>query len=170
MHSSDATNSILILGIGNVLMGDEGVGVHTIRHMDSNGLPPGIETLDGGTGGFHLLEPMSRFGKIVLVDAAAEGEPGTIRRLYPRFSSDYPRTLTAHDLGLKDLLESMILLDQTPEIVLIAVSIALPTAIGVELTPQMQALVPKISEIALCSAGVPPAELAHCSGASRPRS
>jgi hydrogenase maturation protease len=158
MHSVDATDSILILGIGNVLMGDEGVGVHVIHHMDSNVLPPGIETLDGGTGGFYLLEPMTRFGKIVLIDAAAEGEPGTIRRLYPRFSSDYPRTLTAHDLGLKDLLESLILLDQAPEIVLVAVSIAFPTTIGLELTPQMQELVPTIAEVALEEAFVLPSE------------
>jgi hydrogenase maturation protease len=50
----------LILGIGNVLMGDEGVGVHVARHLMNMPLPEGVACLDGGTGSFNLLEPMQR--------------------------------------------------------------------------------------------------------------
>jgi hydrogenase maturation protease len=149
MLSDELQEQILILGIGNVLMGDEGVGVHVIRYLESAPLPSGVHCLDGGTGGFHLLEPMSNYRKIVLIDAAAEGKPGNIRRLQPRFSSDYPRTLTAHDLGLKDLLESLQLINENPEIVLIAVSIETPGTIGVELSSEMVDLVPRIAALAL---------------------
>ena len=47
----------LVVGVGNVLMGDEGVGVHVVRALETHALPAHVEYLDGGTGGFTLLEP-----------------------------------------------------------------------------------------------------------------
>lgn len=96
----------LVLGLGNVLMGDEGIGVHVVRALEQCALPDGVECLDGGTGGFILLEPLQSADRIVLIDAAADASaPGTITRTTPRFSRDYPPTLTAHDVGVKDLLD-----------------------------------------------------------------
>ena len=90
----------LVLGLGNVLMGDEGVGVHVVRALEKHTLPEHVECLDGGTGGFILLEPLESAGRIVLIDAAADGNPlGTVTRTTPQFSRDYPPTLTAHDVG-----------------------------------------------------------------------
>ena len=51
-------NKTLVLGLGNVIMGDEGVGVHVVRALEKHTLPAGVECLDGGTGGFILLEPL----------------------------------------------------------------------------------------------------------------
>ncbi len=96
----------LVLGLGNILMGDEGVGVHVVRAMEKHALPAHVECLDGGTGGFILLEPLQSADRIILIDAAADGNPpGTVTRTTPRFSRDYPPTLTAHDIGVKDLLD-----------------------------------------------------------------
>jgi hydrogenase maturation protease len=118
----------LVLGIGNLLLGDEGVGVEVVRRLGELSLPEGVVCLDGGTGSFVLLEPMQEADRIVLVDAAVDGTlPGTVSRLTPRFSKDYPRTLTAHDIGLKDLLDAFHLLGETPEVVLFAVSVHPPT-------------------------------------------
>ena len=65
-----------------------------------------MECLDGGTGGFILLEPLQNADRIILIDAAADENPiGTVTRTTPRFSRDYPPTLTAHDIGVKDLLD-----------------------------------------------------------------
>jgi hydrogenase maturation protease len=47
-----------VLGLGNVLMGDEGIGVYVVRALEQHKLPPNVECLDGGTGGFTLLEPL----------------------------------------------------------------------------------------------------------------
>jgi hydrogenase maturation protease len=138
----------LILGIGNILMGDEGVGVHVVRHLEKRGVPDGVALLDGGTGSLTLLEPMQRAGRIVLVDATVDGaEPGTVRRLHPRFSSDYPRTLTAHDIGLKDLLDAFHILGSVPEVVLYAVSIARLGEMSTELSPEIAARVDVIAEM-----------------------
>jgi hydrogenase maturation protease len=91
----------LVLGLGNVLMGDEGVGVHVVRALEKHPLPANVECLDGGTGGFVLLEPLQSAGRVLIVDAAADGNPaGTVTRTTPRFSRDYPPTLTAHDIGV----------------------------------------------------------------------
>ena len=114
----------LLLGLGNVLMGDEGVGVHVVRALEQHTLPDGVECLDGGTGGFTLLEPLQQAGRIVLIDAAADGNaPGTVTRTTPRFSRDYPPTLTAHDVGVKDLLDVFYMQGGGPEVTLYAITI-----------------------------------------------
>jgi hydrogenase maturation protease len=135
----------LVLGIGNLLMGDEGVGVEVARRLAELPLPPDVEVLDGGTGSFVLLEPMPRADRIVLVDAALDSTPpGTVRRLTPRFSREYPRSLTAHDIGLKDLLDAFHLLGEPPEVVLFAVSVQSPVDPRLELSAPVAAAVPGI--------------------------
>src|SRR6266568_5656853 len=106
-------------------MGDEGIGVHVVRALGQHHkLPEGVECLDGGTGGFILLEPMQNADRIVLIDAAADGNPvGTVTRTAPRFSRDYPPTLTAHDIGVKDLLDVFYIQGGEREVVLYAITI-----------------------------------------------
>lgn len=100
LETATKREKILVLGLGNVLMGDEGVGVHVVRALEQNTLPANVECLDGGTGGFTLLEPLQSASRVILIDAAADGNPlGTVTRTTPRFSRDYPPTLTAHDVA-----------------------------------------------------------------------
>jgi hydrogenase maturation protease len=147
---SESAGDLLVLGIGNVLMGDEGVGVHVIRSLEKLGVPEGVELLDGGTGSFLLLDPMQRARKIILIDATLDNNPpGTIRRLVPRFSTEYPRTLTAHDIGLKDLLDTFYLLDHPMDVVLFAISIASLQEIGMELSPEIEARMPEVVQLVL---------------------
>jgi len=114
----------LVLGLGNVIMGDEGIGVHVVRTLEKRKLPEGVECLDGGTGGFILLEPLESADRIVLIDAAADGNPvGTVTRTAPRFSRDYPPTLTAHDIGVKDLLDVFYMQGGARDVVLYAITI-----------------------------------------------
>jgi aminopeptidase YwaD len=71
MPSRSDPRPVLILGIGNVLMGDEGVGVHVVRYLEEQPLPEGVQCLDGGTGSFQLLDAMQQAGRIILIDATA---------------------------------------------------------------------------------------------------
>lgn len=136
---------MLVLGIGNLLMGDEGVGVHAIRALEREALPPGVTLLDGGTGGFHLLELFDEHRHMILIDATLDdGEPGTVRVLYPKFATDFPRSLSAHDIGLRDLVESAALLGPLPTIDLVTVSIAKIQPMGVEMTPEVRAALPLV--------------------------
>jgi len=153
MNTSPETAGVLILGIGNVLMGDEGVGVHVIDRLQEATLPEGVECLDGGVGSFLLLEPMQKAKRVILIDATVDGAPaGTVRRLRPRFSKEYPRTLTAHDIGLKDLLDAFYLLGQPADVTLFAVSIDPLQELSVELSPAVSAIVPAVAQAILTEA------------------
>ncbi len=91
---------------------------------------------------------MLRASKIVLIDATVdENPPGSVRRLTPRFSSDYPRTITAHDIGLKDLLDAFYLLGETPDVVLFAVSIRPLQQLGLGLSPEVAVRVSEIADL-----------------------
>nr|WP_320133858.1 hydrogenase maturation protease [uncultured Holophaga sp.] len=137
----------LILGIGNTLLGDEGVGVHVVRHLETLGpFPPGTTLLDGGTLGMVLLAPMQEADRVILVDATQDGQaPGTCTRLIPKYSSDYPPTLTAHDIGLKDLLDCFYLMGEEPNVVLYAVSIPGLGGLSLEMSPEVEAAVPGVA-------------------------
>jgi len=141
---------VLVLGIGNVLMGDEGVGVHVVRQLAGMKLPDGVECLDGGTGSFLLLGPMQQASRVILIDATIDGQPaGTITRLTPKFSSEYPKTLTAHDIGLKDLLDAAYLTRGALDVTLFAVSIERLQSLGMELSPAIAQRLDEITAMVL---------------------
>ena len=151
-NQSQSPKDLLILGVGNLIMGDEGVGIHTIREIDKLTLPPGVETLDGGTGGFHLLSYLEEFSKVIIVDASMDGKPaGTISLIKPKYSKDFPKSLSVHDIGLKDLVESVEILGKMPEIFLVTVSIQEIVPMTMELSKpvakSIKGVIQKIEEI-----------------------
>ena len=138
---------IHILGIGNILMGDEGAGVFTVRYLQEQYVFPDVEIMDGGTGGFHLLSFMQDTEHLILVDAAVDGKPpGTITELHPRYSSEYPPTIVAHDIGLKDLLDAMYVMEKQPELTLFTLSINQPAGINTEPGKEIMQAIPKLAQ------------------------
>ncbi len=143
----DKSQSILILGVGNFLMGDEGVGVHLIQEMDKLELPPYVDILDGGTGGFLLLNCFESYNKIIFVDATMDGkEVGTISLLRPKFASDFPSALSVHDVGLKDMIEAVYLMESQPDLYLFTISIEKVVPMTTELAPEVKNAIPKAIE------------------------
>lgn len=140
-------NRILVLGIGNLLMGDEGVGVEAVRSLQETSLPPGVTLLDGGTGSFQLLSWLAGQDAVVLIDASADSKPpGTVSLLEPRFASDFPRSLTAHDIGLRDLIEAASLLGTLPPVFLITISVAELQSMQIGLSDAVAASLPRVVE------------------------
>jgi hydrogenase maturation protease len=138
---------ILVLGIGNVLLADEGIGVHAVRMMEEKNWPEHVSFLDGGTGGFHLLSIFQQYKKIILIDATLDGnKPGKVSLLKPRYAKDFPQTLSAHDIGLKDLVQSAALLDFLPEIWLITISISDNQPLDMELSREVEASLGEIEK------------------------
>lgn len=136
---------ILILGLGNVLLQDEGIGVHTLRELEKIEWPENVDLLDGGTGGFVLLSLFQDYKKLVIIDATLSNEPeGTIKVIKPKFAKDFPKSLSTHELGLKDMIESAILLGKVPEIHLIVISINPKQAMNVELQPHIKTFIPAL--------------------------
>ena len=140
-----ASSPVLILGIGNYLMGDEGVGVHFINELKKE-LEPGLaDLLDGGTAGFQLMEYLETYPHIILIDATLDGKPaGTINLIEPRFSKDFPSAMSTHEIGLKDLVEGLALLDKFPNIHLFVVSIEKIQPLSTELSPEIKAVLPAL--------------------------
>lgn len=139
--------NILILGIGNYLMGDEGVGVHTALRLQEMALPAQIEIVDGGTGGFHLLQYFEDHDTVILIDATLDGNtPGTIRLIEPRFAQDFPRAMSTHDIGLRDMVSALQWMEKMPHIYLFVVSIETIQQQGIELTPAIENAMPLLLE------------------------
>ena len=140
-----AAPRILIMGVGNVLMGDEGVGVHAVRLLERRAWPAGVSLLDGGTGGFHLLSHVGGCDVLVMVDATLDSRPpGTVSVIEPRYASDFPKALSAHDIGLKDLVDSAAMLDMLPKVLLITVSVAELQPMQMTLSPEVEASLPQV--------------------------
>ncbi|WP_224484446.1 hydrogenase maturation protease [Robertkochia aurantiaca] len=139
----DKAGQILILGIGNYLMGDEGVGPQLIQEMARGTLPSYLDILDGGTGGFLLLNYFEAYRHIIFVDATLDGKPsGTVSQLRPRFASDFPSALSVHDLGLKDMVEAVYLMEKVPDIHLFTISIEKVVPMSVALSDAVQEAIP----------------------------
>lgn len=134
---------VLVLGVGNLLVGDEGVGVHILRALMRMDWPAHVHLLDGGTGGFHLLGYFSKYKRIILVDATRDGEPvGTIRHFTASLPSEFPASLGAHDIGLKDLIGAAALTGPLPEMTVVTVSIEELKPMELRLSPEVAAAVP----------------------------
>ena len=147
---ADTSHKTLILGIGNYLMGDEGVGVHIIHNMEVMELPDYMEVLDGGTGGFFLMNVFDDYAKVIFLDATMDGkEAGTITVLKPKFASDFPNSLSVHDVGLKDMIEALYLQDKLPEMHLITISVKGIQPMVVGMTEKVENCVPKAIETIL---------------------
>lgn len=143
----DKSNSTLVMGVGNYLMGDEGIGVHVIQEMSKNKLPEYVDILDGGTGGFLLLSCFEVYPTIIFVDATMDGKPaGTVSLIKPKFASDFPSALSVHDVGLKDMIEAVYLMDHVPKIHLFTVSIEELNPMTVDLSLKVKEAIPKIIE------------------------
>jgi hydrogenase maturation protease len=135
-------NSTLVLGIGNLLLNDEGAGIHVVNRLEKENYK-GADLMDGGTGGFHLLGFIQSYKKIIIVDASLDQYPaGNVRVLKPKYAKDFPHQLSAHEIGLKDLIDAAFLLGNVPDICLVAISIKDFQEIGMELTPEVEKAIP----------------------------
>ena len=115
--------SILILGVGNYLLSDEGIGVHIAQKLMRMELPPEVEVIDGGTLGFELIPFFRNKKKIIIIDCIdADEPPGTIiwttpNEIHPRWSSSF----SVHQNGLSELLQQCSLLEPCCEVWLLGI-------------------------------------------------
>jgi hydrogenase maturation protease len=142
---TDGNASVLVLGVGNLLMGDEGVGIHAIRHLEREPRIAGVRLLDGGTGGVNLLTEFDGVRAIILLDATRDGRPaGTIAYLRPKLATELPRGLGAHDFGLKDLFAATAWLGRMPELHLYTIAVETVRPMCTELSAPVRAALPPV--------------------------
>jgi hydrogenase maturation protease len=114
---------ILILGVGNKLLKDEGVGVHFIETLQKEQLPPGVEVEDGGARGIDLLTLIRGRKLVIIVDSAHMGEePGTVRTFESEeIIQKHTKGFSVHGASLADTLKLGEHLGVLPDIVIVGV-------------------------------------------------
>jgi hydrogenase maturation protease len=136
---------VVVLGIGNLILRDEGVGVHAVRELEKRDLPAHVEVIDGGTSLMELLPVIQDAERIIVIDALrGGGAPGTVYRVTPNdLMAETERTLSLHQVGLLEVLGMVRQLGGEPHAVIIGVE---PHEIswGMELTPEVQAKLPRV--------------------------
>ena len=148
---------ILVLGVGNLLMGDDGVGIHAVRELVKRTLPPGVDVVDGGTAGLDLLRLMEGYAKVVIIDAVDAGEePGAILRFTPEdiTTQTVDFAVSLHQTELLKVLELATCVGQSlPPIVVYGVqlmemawSTELSPAVQDQLTPLVEAVLEEVSK------------------------
>jgi len=148
--------NVLILGIGNLLLSDEGVGVHAVRCLSERELPPGVEVLDGGTSGADLVDHLEGRTKVVVIDAASgDGPPGTVYRCEARELIEQEGALSLHEFGLADSLHMAERLGCAPQRVVVLGVQPATMEPGLELSPDVSAVLPGILKLALAEATAP---------------
>lgn len=142
---------ITILGVGNELLSDEGVGVHVVKELEKRELPTGVEVFEGGTDGFGLLHIICDTDYLIVIDSLkGGGEPGSIYRFDIKDAptcSDLFKT-SVHQIGILEVINLSDLIGKTPETVVIGIE---PQTIdtGMELSPQVRAKIPRVIELVL---------------------
>ncbi len=142
----------LILGLGNPLLGDEGIGTRVIEELRGLGLPAGVAVVEGGTAGLGLISLMEGYQRVIIVDAADMGRPpGQVVRFTPsevQFKmAEAP--LSLHQIGLGEALVVAEALEMAPaELIIIGVQPGRVEA-GAGLSPEVEGAIPQIIRLVL---------------------
>lgn len=117
------SKKILILGLGNILLGDEGVGVRVAERLLSQPLPDNLEVIDGGTAGYELINLFEGREKVIIVDAVkTDDQPGSIYKMdLSVIEEDTVRSLSLHQIGLNSVFKMASLMDINPEVILVGI-------------------------------------------------
>ncbi|MGL4459632.1 MAG: HyaD/HybD family hydrogenase maturation endopeptidase, partial [Plesiomonas shigelloides] len=111
-------NPVLVLGIGNLLLSDEAIGVRAVEALEQRfHLPPQVDVLDGGTCGMALIGDMADREHLIIADAVLTGDaPGTVVTLRDEeVPTLFSRKISPHQLGLSDVLSALKLTDEFPQ-------------------------------------------------------
>jgi hydrogenase maturation protease len=143
---------VLVLGVGNILLKDEGVGVHVVQTIEAQvaagdlALPEGVEVCDGGTLGMDLLDLIEDRRKVIVIDAVeVDAAPATVLRFT---AEDLARReavdLSLHQLGLFEMLAMARYLSRAPDVVVIFGIVPKDMSPGLELSAEVAAVVPEV--------------------------
>ncbi len=142
---------ILILGVGNILMGDEGIGVRVVEHLvEGYEIPSSVEVVDGGTSGMELIGYLENKDVVFIIDAISRKgmSPGEVVILgLSELSVIYRNRISPHQLGISEVLAVATIHEKLPPVVkLIGIK---PKDIepGLELSPEVRSSISLVEEL-----------------------
>lgn len=140
-------DKIIVLGVGNTVMQDDGVGVKVARALRENyDLPDNVCVVDGGVAGFAWLEEIRSARYLLIIDAMhGDGPPAAMYRVSPdQLASRTGPTISPHELGVTELLAMAELLGPLPKTLIIGVQPAVTSQPGLELSAALRDAVPRV--------------------------
>lgn len=148
MATNSNTNSIMVLGLGNILLGDEGFGVHVVRRLKQVGLPASVRIEEGGVGGFDLLGLIANMEKLLVIDVMmTDIQPGELRLIGSDRMPGEPgkQIISFHQIGVLELMHLAELVNCRPEVTFL---VTRPKKMdwSLELSPALQSAVDKAVE------------------------
>lgn len=143
---------LVILGVGNILLKDEGVGVHTVNELKKLDLDEDIALIDGGTSGMDIIS-LIEAEKVIVVDAIkADAKPGSIFKFKPEEINDASQkkiNLSLHDVGLLQSIKLAELIGRKPDVTIFGIVPFDYSDLGLEITPELSEKVPRLMELVL---------------------
>lgn len=149
ISTPDDQRKTVVLGLGNLLLTDEGVGVHVINRMMEMDFPPEVELVEGGVDGLRLMSVVVGTDRLIVVDAVkGGGSPGSIYRFGPEDIVSHTDTskMSVHQIGILEVIRLSGLVGKLPKTTIIGVE-PKSVEVGMELTPEIQSKVPRIIEL-----------------------
>lgn len=148
MSKATTASKIVILGIGNLLLSDEGVGVHLANELMKMDFPPNVSVIEGGTGGFCLLNVITEADRLIVIDAVKGGAaPGSIYRFDIKDLHTPPVSFTSiHQIGILEVINLSGLIGKTPQTTIIGIE-PKSMEIGMELSSEIKAKIPDIIKL-----------------------
>ncbi|OGW40365.1 MAG: Ni,Fe-hydrogenase maturation factor [Nitrospirae bacterium RBG_13_39_12] len=140
---------MVILGVGNILLSDEGVGVHVANELIKTDLPQGVSVVEGGTDGFRLLNVITEADRLIVIDSVKGGsEPGSIYRFDINEVRNIPSGFktSVHQIGILEVINLSELIGKKPHTTIIGIE---PKSLemSMELSPEVKAKIPRIIEL-----------------------
>ena len=152
MKDSEKSFLVTILGVGNILLSDEGVGVRVVEYLDQRHVfSENVQVVDGGVLGIRLMGVIGNTDYLIVVDAVSNrGAPGTLYRLA---DDQVPRRVLAkqsmHQLDLPEVLALCAAIDKNPHVVVVGIEPEDISTMNIELTPAIAARVPELATMVL---------------------
>ena len=137
-----------IIGLGNLLAGDDGVGVHVVGELARRKLPPGVQVIDGGNCGLGLLSLLEGAQQVIIIDAILCAKaPGSVLQLDGRrFALQEQEAPCSHRLSLAQTLRLADILGYGCRVRIIGISPG-PARLGTQLSPGVRAALPRVVEM-----------------------
>lgn len=142
------SESILVMGVGNPLMRDDGIGPRVIELLRTGyTFPDNVEVVDAGTMSFMILDLLRGVDRLIIIDAVdnTEAVPGTVFRMTPEEIAPNQVAHSLHDLRLVDVLQAADLMGSTPETIAFGVQIEVIEEWVLELSPSVETAVPIVA-------------------------
>ncbi len=146
---------VLILGIGNILHRDDGIGVYIANRIreTAKDLPEHVEVADGGTAGFDLIPLMQGRDKIVIIDALkADDAPGSIYRFSPEHIRGGQTVMSLHETGISEVLRMLWLLGESPMVEMVGIVPEDVTTLDISISSAVLESVPRAIDVVLDAA------------------